>query len=137
MIEIALADQEKGIYQKDISKNQDISNKYLDHIILALRTAGLINKISGKRSGYRLSRDAGDITMLDIYLAFEHDFSVTDCLTGNFNCNRANSCAVREFWTGLNSVMKDYFQSVSLASLRDASKTDQTGIDSLIPPATE
>lgn len=121
MIEIAMADQERGIYQKDIAMNQDISNKYLDHIILPLRTAGLIRKISGKRSGYRLGRDASEISMLDIYLAYEPDFSVTDCLASNIDCNRINSCAAHSFWSNLNSVMKEYFISVSLASLRDES----------------
>ncbi len=121
MIEIAMADQEKGIYQKDIAMNQDISNKYLDHIILPLRTAGLIRKISGKRSGYRLGRDVADINMLDIYLAFEPDFSIIDCLADNISCKRINSCAAHSFWSNLNSVMKEYFESVSLARLRDKS----------------
>lgn len=135
MIEIAMVDQQTGIYQKDISKNQDISNKYLDHIIMALRTAGLISKRAGKRSGYRLSRDAEDITMLDIYLAFEHEFSVTDCLAGNFDCERSNSCAARIFWDDLNRVMKDYFSSVTLASMRDKSMNGQHGNSTATPPS--
>ena len=36
-MEIALSDSENGIYQKDIAKNQNISYKYLDHIITALK----------------------------------------------------------------------------------------------------
>ncbi len=122
MVEISLADRETGIYQKEIAQNQDISNKYLDHIIYSLITAGLIKKVSGKRSGYRLSRDAENINMLDIYLAFEPDFSVTDCLAGNIDCKRSNSCTALTFWYNLNKTMKDYFESVSLASLRDETK---------------
>lgn len=116
-----MADQERGIYQKDIAMNQDISNKYLDHIILPLRTAGLIKKIAGKRSGYHLARDASEISMLDIYLAYEPYFTVTDCLSDGINCKRNNSCAALSFWSNLNGVMKEYFESVSLASLRDES----------------
>jgi Rrf2 family protein len=71
MIAIAEADQSKGILQKDIARNQDISNKYLDQIILGLKVAGLINNIKGHKSGYILTRDAETITIYDIHCAFE------------------------------------------------------------------
>ena len=48
MIEIAQNDSDNGIYQKDIAVNQQISNKYLDHIIHALKVSELIFK-KGKR----------------------------------------------------------------------------------------
>lgn len=47
--DIAKADQETGIFQKDISENQKISIKYLDHIIHSLKIAGLIINIKGKK----------------------------------------------------------------------------------------
>lgn len=49
MVEIAKADQKTGIFQKDISKNQKISLKYLDQIIQSLKTAGLIVNVKGKK----------------------------------------------------------------------------------------
>ena len=84
MIEIAKADQETGIFQKDISKNQEISYKYLDPIILSLKKAGLIENINGKRSGYRLGRDASEINVLQIHAAFEEEIAVVK-YTSEFN----------------------------------------------------
>ncbi len=50
MIEIALQEENKGIFQKDIAKNQEISEKYLDHIIASLKASGLIKNVCGKKA---------------------------------------------------------------------------------------
>jgi len=48
MIEIAASTDSDGILQKDIAKNQNISNKYLDPIISALKLKDLISNSKGK-----------------------------------------------------------------------------------------
>ncbi len=56
MVEIA-ANYGKGpILLKEISKNIDVSEKYLSQIIIPLKGKGLINTYSGAHSGYVLSR---------------------------------------------------------------------------------
>jgi len=40
MVELALEKNREGIFQKEISKNQDISIKYLDQIIASLKASG-------------------------------------------------------------------------------------------------
>ncbi|RPJ74506.1 MAG: Rrf2 family transcriptional regulator, partial [Alphaproteobacteria bacterium] len=84
MIEIALASKVKGIYQKDIAKNQEISNKYLDQIIAALKAKGLIRNLKGKKSGYILNHEPSSITIYDIYKAFEPEILLLDCLSEGF-----------------------------------------------------
>ena len=71
MIEIADCRNSEGILQKDIAERQQISVKYLDYIISALKLKGLIRNVGGRGSGYVIARPAVDITMLDIYTAFE------------------------------------------------------------------
>jgi len=128
MLELAMNESTEGIYQKDISQNQDISIKYLDHIIMSLKTAGLVRNISGKKSGYKLTRDAKEISMLDIYHAFEPGFTVNECAYSESECPRLRICAVKGFWAELNTIMIDYFRSVTLEDL----KTNQVTIEGLM-----
>ncbi|NLB92194.1 MAG: Rrf2 family transcriptional regulator, partial [Bacteroidales bacterium] len=58
MLEIASHPAEQGVFQKDIAENQEISIKYLDHIIRDLKVAGLLVNAKGKKSGYVLTRPA-------------------------------------------------------------------------------
>ena len=117
MVEITIADQKQGIFQKDISKNQQISLKYLDHIIQALKTSGLIVNVKGKKSGYRLTRPASEITMLDIHTAFEPEIAVIDCMSQHIECEMKEICYTYPFWSGLNKVVEDYFNNATLEDL--------------------
>ena len=117
MVEIAKADSKKGIFQKDISKNQKISLKYLDHIIQSLKTAGLIVNVKGKKSGYRLTRIPSEISMLQIHMAFEPEIAVIDCLSVHIECEMKEICYTFPFWTGLNKIVNEYFTNATLEDL--------------------
>ncbi|MBE0655763.1 MAG: Rrf2 family transcriptional regulator [Bacteroidales bacterium] len=117
MLEIAYHSPSSGIYQKDISINQSISNKYLDHIIHALKAAELIVNVKGKKSGYVLTRDPSAISIYDIHNAFEPGICVIDCLSKSISCDRENGCAARGFWGELNKKIVDYFKFISLEDL--------------------
>ncbi len=116
MIEIAQHGSENGIFQKDIAVNQEISNKYLDHIIHALKVSHLIHKKS-KRGGYVLSRKPEQITIYDINNAFEPGICVIECLDTNVHCKREEGCTARGFWSNLNNLIIDYFKGVTLRDL--------------------
>lgn len=119
MIEIALESDNEGILQKDIALKQNISVKYLDHIIAALKVAGLIIPFKGRKSGYKLSRPGNTITIYDIHLAFEPGICVIDCLGKGAYCEREEVCAVVDFWKELNDQIIDYLKSCSLSDIVD------------------
>jgi len=118
MIEIAqsFAD-ERAVFQKDISRNQDISNKYLDHIIQALKTSQLITNVRGKKSGYTLARKPSEITIFDIHRAFEPGICLIECLSGSFQCPMEDGCLTKGFWGQFNNLIINYFKSVTLEDL--------------------
>lgn len=119
MIEIAGDSTGNGVLQKDIAQNQDISNKYLDHIIAALKAAGLICNVKGKKSGYILTRPAGEISAFDIHNAFENGICVIDCVGLYTNCDKNGNCAAQIFWKELNDVVLEYFKNTTLKMLLD------------------
>ena len=116
MLEIATG-TDNGIFQKDIARNQDISNKYLDHIIHALKASRLISNVKGKKSGYRLTRKPSEISLFDIHNAFEPGICIIDCLSGNFECKRQKDCLAVGFWKNLNDQIVNYFKSVTIDDL--------------------
>jgi len=118
MLELALNEnKEGGILQKEIAINQDVSVKYLDHIIAALKSAGLIVNVSGKKSGYMLTRPAKDITIFDVFIAFEKKLAIIDCLHSEEECPRKKTCVLKGFWCELNESMKSMMESVNMEML--------------------
>ena len=117
MVEIAKNSPVTGVYQKDIAIAQDISNKYLDHIIHALKVAGLITLVKGKKSGYVLTRLPEEISIYDIHGAFESGICVVDCISKSYVCERQSDCESYGFWRELNAQVTDYFKSISLRDI--------------------
>lgn len=98
IIEIAHTSDPNGVLQKDIAKNQHISLKYLDSIISSLKIKGLVANSKGRGSGYRLTREPKDISMLDIYTAFEQ-IVVVECINNKGLCERAtHDCKAKNYW---------------------------------------
>lgn len=126
MMELVRHGPDQALHQKVISENQDISYKYLDHIIAGLKSAGLITTVSGKKSGYRLTRSPDNITVYDIYKAFNPHLAVADCLSDAGVCDRENKCAARCYWEGLNGVIAEYLKSQTIHDLvQDQLKLDK------------
>jgi Rrf2 family protein len=116
MIAIACANEVGGLLQKDIAEKQNLSNKYLDAIISSLKSKGLITTYRGKGSGYKLTKSADDITMYDIYTAFE-PITLVECLDNPEFCNLECCCAANKYWTQMKIDFIAMLKSKSLSEI--------------------
>ena len=119
MIELALYAGEKGMLQKEIAERQCMPNKFMDAVIHALKVAGLIVNIAGKKSGYKLARDPDEITVYEVYRAFSPDLYIHYCLAGNEVCPRSGFCASHQFFYGFNNDMVTYMKSNTIRMLME------------------
>jgi Rrf2 family protein len=117
MLEIAMNNSQTGVFQKDIAERQEISLKYLDHIIHALKTAMLVRNVKGKKSGYILCKSPEKISLYDIYQAFEPAICVVDCLSDNEICDRSGKCSSQGVYGNLNQLIINYLQGITLQDL--------------------
>ena len=117
MIEISNNESSTGMLQKDISAAQEIPLKYLDAIITGLRNAGLIVNFAGKRSGYILTRQPGEISVYDVYRAFEPELTLVNCACPGNNCSRIDICPAKDYWFELNNVIKNQMESTTLEQI--------------------
>ena len=120
MLELGLNENQKsftGLHQKDIAEHQNLSEKYLDPIISSLKTSGLIMNASGKKSGYILAKPKKDITVYDIYRAFEPELSIIHCVNKPVTCFISQICVASEYWLELNQVITKHMQSVTLDTI--------------------
>ncbi len=115
VFELALnVNKEGGTFQKEIAESQDVSIKYLDHIISALKKSGLVTNVAGKKSGYVLAKPANEITIYDVYMAFEENLAVIDCLLTEGKCPRKGKCVMEEYWCDLNETIRTSMQSMNV-----------------------
>lgn len=119
MLEIAKGPEREGVLQKDIAKNQNISLKYLDSIISSLKLKGLVSNSRGRGSGYMLTREPKDITMLDVYTAFEK-IEVVECINNMSFCDRSiHVCLARNYWTEFSLEFIELLRKKTLKDIMD------------------
>jgi Rrf2 family protein len=66
MLELACHYGEGPIELKEIAKRESISLKYLEQVIVPLRTAGLVKSVRGSKGGYSLAKPPSDICLNDL-----------------------------------------------------------------------
>ncbi len=117
-----LADHNSGEYipLKDIAHRQEISVKYLENILASLSRAGLVDAIRGKGGGYRLCRAPQDYAAGEIIRLAEGSLATVACLKGDQKgCEKATHCRALPLWQGLDKVVYEYLDSISLAELQN------------------
>ena len=79
--------------------------------------AGLVEGFRGANGGYKLARDAADISLVEIVEAMEGPLGMTECSVHAGQCGIEDSCGVRANWRRINDVVADALRGVSLAQM--------------------
>ena len=118
MIDLAEHRGDGFIPLKTIAQRQDISEKYLESIIKLLVRSKLLSGVRGKGGGYRLTKAPDQYAVGDILRLTEESLAPVACLTpGADACPRAAACRTLPLWEGLDRVIRDYLNSVTVADL--------------------
>jgi Rrf2 family protein len=106
---------------KEISQEQNLPFRYLEQLVVALKTAGLVKSVQGKQGGYILGREAQDIKALDVVEASMGHVELLKCLEPDAPCTFRDVCTSRRMWgmiqTRITDILAEY-------SLKDLSETD-------------
>jgi Rrf2 family protein len=101
----------------DIAGRQNISEKYLEQIIIPLKKAHLIETVRGPKGGHLLARPPEEITMAEIVALLEESVSVVECTERAEVCERADTCPTRLIWKEASQAMFNTLKSVTLPDL--------------------
>ena len=123
MLELSDHDRDEYVPLSVIAKKQEISEKYLESILVVLSKAGAIDALRGKGGGYRLNRDPKDYTIGGILRLVEGSLAPVTCLDCKPNtCTRTVECRTLPLWEKLYALIENYFDGVTLADLNDTSR---------------
>jgi len=118
MLTLAQYDGDEYISVKEISQKQEITIKYIEQIISQLNKAGFLTSLRGNFGGYKLKKKPEEYTAGEILRAVEGSLAPVACLLDNPNqCKRSKKCLTLKFWKGLDKVIGDYVDNITLADL--------------------
>ena len=118
MIDLAEHQGDGFIPLKTIAQRQEISEKYLESIIKLLVRSRLLSGVRGKGGGYQLTKAPDQYTVGDILCLTEESLAPVACLApGADACPKAAACRTLPLWKGLDQLISDYLESVTIADL--------------------
>jgi Rrf2 family cysteine metabolism transcriptional repressor len=108
-----------------VAEAETLPLSYLEHLVAKLRAAGLVTSMRGAHGGYRLAREAGEITMLDVVEALEGPIAPMECFhvdrEGRVLCSHETdadrACATKLLWTRVQGGVTRALAGTTLADL--------------------
>ncbi len=130
MLDLALNSGEGPILLRDIARRQEVSEKYLEHSITALRKAGLVRSIRGARGGYVLAKSPAQTRLSEIMQVLEGSMAPVECVDDPQVCQRAQLCVTRDIWVKIKEAVDNILESITLEDMveRQNRKRNSKGI---------
>jgi Rrf2 family transcriptional regulator, cysteine metabolism repressor len=125
VLEIAKNYDNRPTTRKEISKNQNIPESFLENILLELKRAGLVLSVRGAKGGFLLNRTPNSISMLDIVLILQNSIVPVECVLNPMKCAKVAKCKTRPIWKKMHEAQENVLQSYSVKSLLENKEIDQ------------
>jgi len=120
LLDLAEHREQGFIPLKDIAERQKISKQYLEQIVSIINSSGALRANRGKQGGYMLVKEPAAYTVGQILRITEGSLAPIACLEDKINqCERAKKCKTLPMWKGLNKVITDYLDGITLQDMLD------------------
>lgn len=116
MVCLAINYENGHIPLKEIAKDQELSEKYLEQIINPLTKAGLVNSFRGAQGGYSLTKNPSLITVGSILRVLEGSLSPVDCVDIQ-TCPKESYCSSISLWRKIKDAVDQVVDNVTLDDL--------------------
>lgn len=120
MIDLAYYSSSDIVRIRDISKRQDISERYLEQIFSLLRKSGLIEGKKGSGGGYVLAKNPKEITMGEILVALEGKLKVIN--SDDYCKDDLEKCINENLWEKINESIEKVVYNLTLEELLEKYK---------------
>lgn len=115
-MEMALAYSEEAVTATRVAELYGIPGSVMAKVFQQLVRGGIAVGTRGQRGGYRLARDAGDVTMLDVIDAIEPQGGQPGPGEGAFG-RSSGAVRLQEVFDEVEELERTTFASISLATL--------------------
>ncbi len=111
---------EEPVSISEIAKSENISQKYLESILLSLKKAGVLSSKKGKQGGYYLLKPSNEIQMSKIIRTLEGPIAMLPCVSLNYyekcdDCPDENACSVHKLMIEVRDSTLKILENTSLA----------------------
>ncbi|MCZ2149721.1 MAG: Rrf2 family transcriptional regulator [Bryobacterales bacterium] len=104
---------------KEIAELYQVPLPLLAKVLQKLAKQGFLRSEHGTNGGYRLAREAGKISALEVIRAIDGPIILTSCFTDHGACDQSTCCNVREPLRKIHEGIQGLLANITIADMSD------------------
>ena len=104
---------------RELARRNDVPKRFLEQIMLGLKSQGWVDSTAGIRGGYFLARNPTKITMGEVVRYFDGILAPIDCVsvTGYQRCSQESVCRFRRVFFDARNYVAKLMDAATLAEV--------------------
>ena len=121
VLDLAVNYSERPVTLSAIAARQQLSEGYLEQLMVPMKKAGIIASTRGAQGGYYLAREPQDILVGDVFRALEGPLALVACISeeNTERCQRKDICGSAFIWSEIQTAISDVLNKYTVADLID------------------
>jgi Rrf2 family cysteine metabolism transcriptional repressor len=124
LMELAVSEGPRALSAHDLSMRTGISQKYLEQIMMRLRSGRLVSARRGVQGGYELARRPENISVGEVIRLMDGPLAPSPCASQSahvpcpvYRCPSEQSCVLRGLWSDVRDAISDVLDGTTFADL--------------------
>jgi Rrf2 family protein len=130
LLELSTVERGEAMPLSELAERTRIPSKYLEQILMRLRTARVVRGKRGAHGGYMLARDPQKVTVGEVIRAMDGPLAPSLCASQTahsacpaYRCPSEESCVMRGLWAEVRDAIADIVDKTTFGDL--ASRTHE------------
>jgi len=126
LLELSLLEGPRALSVHELSERTRISPKYLEQIMMRLRTANIGRSHRGINGGYELARPSRDITVGEVVRLMDGPLAPSACASESahvpcpaYRCPTEAGCVLRGLWADVREAIADVLDRTTFGQLAE------------------
>ena len=124
LIEMATREDGRAVSAEELGRLQDIPHGFLQAILADLRRAGVVMSPRGPSGGWRMARDADEISVADVIRAVDGPLVSVYGLRPEAVSYSGSAEVLQHVWIAARRSLRDVFEEVSMQQLAEGRLPD-------------
>lgn len=118
-------ERDKGpLLIREIADSEKLPKKFLEAILLEMKTLGILSSKKGKGGGYQLRRAPEEVNMAEIIRHFDGAIALLPCATYRYyeecqHCKDENTCGIKSYVKEIRDETVSLMKNITLKDILD------------------
>lgn len=117
LMDLAVHASDGPVMVREIAEREGLSERYLEQLLLSLKTAGMVRATRGSGGGFTLARPPAEINIREVIRITEGSTAFTECADDPAVCSRSSSCALLDAWIEVTKAAEKVMESITIKDL--------------------